>query len=148
MVNGSVLQSNQYNSIFQLSSNGFFNVLGVMNQNLSNWIIYVEAFNTKIWGGDQQQYLIDLTLTAFVNNITYTLNKTSNTYQNLNVTIDLFKQNSGTLLLNIPAAIASDTKINFLKSENLPFLSLEVDSSKIKTFLVFDLSKIMTTGKF
>jgi len=83
-----------------------------------------------------------------VNNIKYTLNKTSNTFQNLNVTIDLFKQNSGTLLLNIPAAIASDTKINFLKSKNLPFLSLEVDSSKIKTFLVFDLSKIMTTGKF
>jgi len=95
-----------------------------MNQNLSNWQIYVEAFNTKIWGGDQKKYLIDLTLTAFVNNITYTLNKTSFTFQNLNVTIDLFKQNSGILLINIPAALKSDTKINFVKNENLSFLSV------------------------
>ena len=89
-----------------------------------------------------------MTLTAFVNNITYTLNKTSFTFQNLNVTIDLFKQNSGILLINIPAALKSDTKINFVKNENLSFLSVQEDSSKVKTFLVFDLSKIMTTGQF
>jgi hypothetical protein len=83
-----------------------------------------------------------------VNNITYTLNKTSFTFQNLNVTIDLFKQNSGILLINIPAALKSDTKINFVKNENLSFLSVQEDSSKVKTFLVFDLSKIMTTGQF
>ena len=83
-----------------------------------------------------------------MNNITYTLNKTSFTFQNLNVTIDLFKQNSGILLINIPAALKSDTKINFVKNENLSFLSVQEDSSKVKTFLVFDLSKIMTTGQF
>ena len=83
-----------------------------------------------------------------MNNITYTLNKTSFTFQNLNVTIDLFKQNSGILLINIPAALKSDTKINFVKNENLSFLSVQEDSSKVKTFLVFDLSNIMTTGQF
>ncbi len=109
VANGTVLKSGQYNSIFQVSNNGIFNVLGMLNQNISNWLIYIETFNTKIWGGDKQNNLIDLTLTAFVNNINYTLNKTSFTSQNLNVTIDLFKQNYGNFILNIPAALKSDT---------------------------------------
>ena len=89
-----------------------------------------------------------MTLSAFLSNIAYTVNKTTSTIQNLNVTIDLFKQNTGTLILNIPAAITSTTKINFVNTGNLPFLSLQVDESKIKTFLVFDLSAIKTTGKY
>jgi len=66
----------------------------------------------------------------------------------LNITIDLFKQNTGKLIQNIPAEVNNSTLINFIKNEDLPFLSLQKEDKKRKAFLVFNLNEIKTTGQY
>jgi hypothetical protein len=61
IANDSIIDSSQYSSLFSLSSLGKFVTTSQTSQQIENYLIYIQAFNSMIWGGGTS-YVIDLSL--------------------------------------------------------------------------------------
>ena len=52
----------EYIDLFSLTSNGFFIINKQNEKGISNYLVYIEGYNSMIWGGGDNQYLLDVSI--------------------------------------------------------------------------------------